>query len=149
MSYEQLTKGRYSAPGHEYHLTVCTDKRRAHFANTQVANTFCQTLQSLVAQKRITPLCWVLMPDHFHMLLRLSEAQELAKAMNQLKGLTARNCNLAMERQGSLWQRGYFDHALRSEEDRIALARYIVANPLRAGLVKRVGDYPYWDCVWL
>ena len=29
------------------------------------------------------------------------------------------------------------------------VARYIVANPLRAGLVERVGDYPYWDAVWL
>jgi hypothetical protein len=29
------------------------------------------------------------------------------------------------------------------------LARYIVANPLRAGLVEHLGDYPHWDAVWL
>jgi len=38
---------------------------------------------------------------------------------------------------------------MRKEEDLQALARYIVANPLRAGLVKRVGDYPHWDAMWL
>jgi len=29
------------------------------------------------------------------------------------------------------------------------MARYIVANPLRAGLVERIGDYPLWDATWL
>jgi putative transposase len=38
---------------------------------------------------------------------------------------------------------------LRDEDDVKDWARYIVANPVRAGLVKRVGDYPHWDAVWL
>ncbi|MNO00306.1 hypothetical protein D3C81_2201730 [compost metagenome] len=48
-----------------------------------------------------------------------------------------------------LWQRGFHDHALRREEDLAAVARYVVANPLRAKLVPRLGDYPHWDAVWL
>jgi putative transposase len=48
-----------------------------------------------------------------------------------------------------LWQPGYFDRALRKEDDRLAVARYLVANPLRAGIVQRIGDYPHWDSVWL
>ena len=43
----------------------------------------------------------------------------------------------------------HHDRALRRDEDLLAVARYIVANPLRAGLVRRVGDYPLWDAVWL
>ena len=31
----------------------------------------------------------------------------------------------------------------------IDVARYVIANPKRAGLVERVGDYPYWDAIWL
>jgi putative transposase len=38
---------------------------------------------------------------------------------------------------------------LRHEDDLAKLPRYIVANPLRAGLVERVGDYSHWDAVWL
>jgi hypothetical protein len=38
---------------------------------------------------------------------------------------------------------------VRSDEDVQAIARYIVANPIRAGLVKRVGDYPFWNAIWL
>ncbi|MFP3408382.1 transposase, partial [Pseudomonas sp. SIMBA_065] len=48
-----------------------------------------------------------------------------------------------------IWQPGYQDHALRREERLVHVARYIVANPLRAGLVKSVRDYPHWDAVWL
>ncbi len=43
----------------------------------------------------------------------------------------------------------FHDRAMRKEEDLKAAARYIVANPLRAGLVERCGDYPLWDAVWL
>lgn len=44
---------------------------------------------------------------------------------------------------------GIHDRGLRGEESLIEVARYIVANPLRAGLTDRIGDYPYWDSVWL
>jgi hypothetical protein len=48
-----------------------------------------------------------------------------------------------------LWQRGFHDHALRQDDDLAAAARYVIANPVRRGLVKRVADYPHWDAVWL
>ncbi|MGE8112423.1 transposase [Pseudomonas sp. NPDC086566] len=48
-----------------------------------------------------------------------------------------------------VWQSGYQDRALRREESMVHVARYIVANPLRAGLVRSVRDYPHWDAVWL
>jgi hypothetical protein len=48
-----------------------------------------------------------------------------------------------------VWERAYHDHALRREEDVVGLARYIVANPIRAGLATRVCDYPFWNAVWL
>jgi len=38
---------------------------------------------------------------------------------------------------------------LRNDEDLLDVARYVVANPVRAGLVPRVGDYPFWNAVWL
>ena len=40
------------------------------------------------------------------------------------------------------------ERALRRQDDLAAMARYIVANPLRAGLVDFLGDYPHWDCAW-
>jgi hypothetical protein len=48
-----------------------------------------------------------------------------------------------------LWQDGFHDHGIRREEDLRKVARYIVGNPLRAGLVDNILNYPYWDAVWL
>ncbi len=50
---------------------------------------------------------------------------------------------------GRIWQRGYHDHAIRYQESIKDIARYIVANPLRAGLVKSLRYYPYWNAMWL
>jgi hypothetical protein len=39
---------------------------------------------------------------------------------------------------------GFYDHVLRAEEDRAAVIRYLLENPIRAGLVRNLLEYPYW-----
>jgi putative transposase len=51
-------------------------------------------------------------------------------------------------RSGSVWLPGFHDHALRAEEATADVVRYIIENPVRAGLVKEVGAYPYWNMIW-
>jgi REP element-mobilizing transposase RayT len=93
-------------------------------------------------------LAWVLMPDHLHMLVAMTHV-ELPALVGGLKGRTARLLNASLGRSGRLWQRGFHDHALRVEEDIVSAARYIVANPLRARLVEKIGEYPFWDARWV
>ena len=88
------------------------------------------------------------MPDHIHVLLELRDTP-LQRVLNRLKSRSAVTLNREIGRGGRFWALGYYDHALRAEEDSQDIARYIVANPLRAGLVRRIGDYPYWNAVWL
>lgn len=57
--------------------------------------------------------------------------------------------NTYLGRQGPLWQKAFYDRAVRKDKDMRKIARYIVANPLRAGLVERIGDYPFWGAAWL
>ncbi len=66
-----------------------------------------------------------------------------------LKAFSARDIHREEGGCGPVWSRAYHDRALRRDEDILAVARYIIANPLRAGLVQRVGDYPYWNATWL
>lgn len=93
-------------------------------------------------QGKAETLCYVLMPDHLHWLMVLREG-DLPEAMRLLKGRSAHTIGL------ELWQANYYDHAVRQEEDLRKMARYMVANPLRAKLVKHIGDYPLWDAAWL
>lgn len=89
------------------------------------------------------------MPDHAHWLLQLGEAEGLEALVSRLKGASACQANATLSRHGAVWQRGFYDRALRSDEDMVVVARYIIANPLRSGLVERIGDYPYWNAAWL
>ena len=89
------------------------------------------------------------MPDHLHLLGQLRPGASLGAGVSRIKAIVAREVNNIRGASTALWARAYHDHAVRREEDILAAARYIVANPVRAGLVRSVRDYPYWDSVWL
>ena len=89
------------------------------------------------------------MPDHVHWLFQLVGQRELSALVKYVKSISARDINRLRGGKGRVWQAGYHDHAVRKEQSLVAIARYIILNPVRAGLVKRVGDYPYWDAVWV
>jgi REP element-mobilizing transposase RayT len=93
-------------------------------------------------------LAWVLMPDHFHLLVELGPGAHLATLMKSLKSVTALEVGRVIGRKG-IWQHGFHDHALRRSEDLRNAARYIVANPVRAGIVGSVARYPFWDAAWV
>jgi REP element-mobilizing transposase RayT len=95
-------------------------------------------------------LAFVVMPDHVHWLFVLGACVTLPGVVSAVKGTTAWRINSARGAIGErVWQGGYFDHAVRRDEEALTIARYIVANPLRAGLVATVGDYALWDACWL
>lgn len=94
-------------------------------------------------------LAFVVMPDHFHWLFALGERIALATLMKSVKSFSSRRIRWRLGDGGGVWQAGYHDHALRRDEEVVHVARYVVANPLRAGLVERLGDYPLWDTAFL
>jgi REP element-mobilizing transposase RayT len=95
-----------------------------------------------------TLLAWVLMPDHAHLLVVLGHGGRLPTLMKRIKNVTALEIGRVTGRS-TAWQHGYHDHALREDESLRAAARYVVANPVRAGLVASVADYPFWDAAWV
>ena len=149
MSWNDLRKGRFSQANGEYFITFTTDQRLPLFAQHDAAAGFCR---SILINENCTDnkwLAWVLMPDHFHGLLQINGQYSLSEIVKDLKGRSAAIINKQLNVRGKRWQPAYFDRALRKDQDRRAVARYIVANPLRAQLVERIGDYPYWNTVFL
>ena len=144
-----LRKGRHSQPGQVYILTSVTHRRRPVFVDFHLGRLVANAMRHHDLSGHTETLAYVVMPDHFHWLLSLGGIG-LPRLMASLKGYTARHIKARIDLGGGpLWQDGYHDHALRREENVRAVARYIVANPLRARLVERLGDYPLWDAVWL
>ncbi len=147
--HKALRKGRISIPGQAYLLTTTTLFRRPVFRDFNAARAVASahTMKWLWRDSQV--LAWVLMPDHWHGLIVLGQNDELHKLMGRFKMATSKNVHERYKINGNLWGKGYHDHALRTDEALRDAGRYLVANPIRAGLVDHIGMYPYWDAVWL
>jgi len=144
-----LRKGRASVCSTAYLITTTSENRQPLFTHFPAACAAARCFEDSSLLRESQMLAWVLMPDHAHWLLQLGEKDNLGEVIGRLKSASSRNANRALNRTGPLWSKAFHDHALREEEDLQTVARYIVANPLRAGLVARIGDYPFWNAVWL
>jgi REP element-mobilizing transposase RayT len=144
----RLRAGRYSQSGQIYLLTAVTRNREPLFTDCRTGRFLVRQFQQAHTDDLADSLAWVVMPDHFHWLVELKNST-LPALMLAIKSHCARAINAHLGRTGSLWQKGFHDRAIRYDEDLLAAARYIIANPIRAGLVSRVHDYPLWDAKWL
>ena len=143
-----LRRGRCSEPGRFYMLTTVTRNRRPLFLNFQYARIVIRNLRMAEQENSCHSLAWVVMPDHVHWLIELKEIT-LSTLMRRFKARSSHGLRKTGSITAPVWQAGYHDRALRRDEDVVKAARYIVANPLRAGLVNRIADYPHWDAIWI
>lgn len=150
---KNLRKGRFSQAGGICLLTFVTAGRQAWFADWRVGRLVVASMRRAHEQEQAESLAFVVMPDHAHWLVSLGKA-DLAGLMRDVKS----HCGFHVKKYlvesrfanpKHIWQEGYHDHALRHEENLIDVARYLVMNPVRAGLVKSVREYPLWDAKWL
>jgi REP element-mobilizing transposase RayT len=81
------------------------------------------------------------MRDHVHLLIGLGAKADLSAVMRLFKGRTSP----LLRSYGLSWERGYFDHKMRTDEDLLPVFRYVFLNPYRAGLVHEGQKWPgYW-----
>lgn len=158
MGYDALRKGRCSEINRAYFVTTVTHEREVLFSDFNSARIVINVMKQLDSDGYVHSLSWVLMPDYLHWLFQLGSSGKsgsnkfeptLSSVMKRLKAVSALALNQYLNRQGSLWQKAFYDHGLRDGENIQQVARYIVANPLRAGLVENIGNYPHWDAVWM
>lgn len=144
----RLRLGRFSEPGRLYLLTTVTRNRNP-------------TLQTLVLRQGRDPAIATHRYAPSVPKPRLgTDARSPARAnharprsLGELMREFKSRSSCALYRQGAehqqTWQPGFHDRALRRDEQVRRVARYIIAIPIRAGLVRRVSDYSHWDCVRL
>ena len=148
MTSPRLAKGRQSEIGAAYAVTFATHGRSPLLVQANAVRHVIAEFQLSDNEGLSRTYAWVVMPDHVHWLLGL-RAMALSSCVRRFKSRSARAINLALGTAGSVWQAGFFDHRVRGEDDLRAQARYILLNPVRAGLVGSARDYPYWGCRWL
>jgi len=127
---------------HLYSLTICTRARARVFVTSDAVLPVVSQLLHVACVERFSVVAYCVMPDHLHILTGgNSPTSNLARFVRTFKQRTSFEWK---QRTGdTLWQRSYFDRVLRSEEDVIGVVRYLLENPVRAGLVQRPEDYAY------
>ncbi len=145
----QLRKNRVSMPFHYYSVTTVTHVRNSLFTSFDIAKIAIRNLYLMDERQDTKTVCFVAMPDHIHWLFQLQDKLTLSETLAQFKGRSARAIKVFDRTIEKVWQDDYFEHCIRNEDDLLKQARYIVANPLRAQLVESIGQYPFWNCVYL
>ena len=148
MGASRLRKGRHSVSGQIYSITFSTKDRRP-ILNFLSVSPMAAVFTGGDFLRGSELLAWVFMPDHVHLLVQLGNQESLSDFVRRFKIETARSINRHYQSQGVVWSRGFYDRAVRNEDDLTAIARYIVLNPVRAGLVESVRQYCLWDAVWV
>ena len=145
----QLRLGRQSISKQIYHISTATKNRIPILGDLQCGRTIVHAFAHETCRNNISILASAILPDPFPRFMQLPDPPYLPPPRRPVKSLSARAINRLAKTRGSIWQRGFFDRGIRSNEDLVAVARYIIANPLRAGIVDDIGQYSLWDAVWV
>jgi len=122
--------------------TACTRNRAHIFANALHVERAARVLVEEAARWTCDLAVYLFMPDHVHLVLQGSrEDSDTYRAMWSFKQKTGYLFSKAG--LGIVWQKDFYDHILRTENDLSNHLRYILENPVRKGLAGRWQDYPF------
>ncbi len=122
----------------DYFVTLCAEPRgQNHFCHPAIGTTLLDSIAFY--NEKQTWFCHlaVLMPDHIHLLVAFPPDKTLSQAIGLWRQYLSRNHKI-------VWQHNFFEHRLRNEENIEQKADYILQNPVRAGLIERAQDWPYF-----
>jgi putative transposase len=125
-----------------YFVTFCSYRKRRYLATNAVHDALLRFGERAYAEHNVAVGRYVIMPDHIHLFVGGDAGFDLSSWFRLLKPYLGK----AVVRQASedpIWQRGFFDHVLRSDESYAEKWNYVRENPVRAGLVKAAEDWPY------
>jgi putative transposase len=127
---------------YRYFLTFCTANRHPHFVDSQHVDVVLGQVLRAAVDTDFAIVAYCFMPDHVHLLIEArSEASDCLRFIKRAKQFSGYHFR---QRFGlPLWQRYGYEHVLRDDEETLGIARYILENPLRAGLVGSIEQYPF------
>ena len=130
---------RLFIPGATYFFTVTLQDRRSALLIEQI-ELLRRSVRIVRDQLPFTIEAWVVLPEHLHCLWTLPEGDsDFPARWHRIK----RRFSSGLWNRGVIWQRGYWEHAIRDERDFAAHMDYIHFNPIKHGLVAHPADWPY------
>ncbi len=129
---------RIEYPGALYHVTSRGNKRQDIFSNDNDRGIFLHVLSTLTETHNWICHAYCLMDNHYHLLIETVEAN-LSIGMRDLNGIYTQQYNKVHDSVGHLLQGRYHAYVIEKESYLLQVARYVVLNPVRAGMVGHHG----------
>jgi putative transposase len=133
---------RLQAHGATYHVTCRGNRRHDIFTDAHDRFRFLQLVEDNVWRLGWDYHCYCLMTNHYHLLVRTPEP-DLSRGMHRLNGVYAKWFNRRHGYTGHLFERRFTSVVLEGDAHLLELTRYIVLNPVRAGLAVAAGDWKW------
>lgn len=133
---------RLEYPGAVYHITSRGNNRQNIFRDAADRRNFLERMSKVGSRFGWVYYAYCLMGNHYHLVLETRLAN-LARGMAYLNGGYAMRFNARHQRVGHLFQSRYKVLLVQRETYLLTVLRYTVMNPVRAGICKHPGDYPY------
>ena len=147
---------RARTEGGTYFFTVVTYRRQKIFIEEEVVNQLREVIAVVKQNRPFVIDAWVLLPDHMHCIWTLPEGDnDYSTRMGMIKSQFTMRVKNKMERpewlteskqkhrESTIWQRRFWEHEIKDEQDFIRHVDYVHFNPVKHGLVKAVSDWPY------
>lgn len=134
---------RLSVAGYPHHVIQRGNNRQAIFLNDADRRRMLELLEQNAAQFEVAVHAYVLMDNHFHLLLTPRTGDGLSRMMQAVGRRYVRYFNDSHGRTGTLWEGRYRSTLIETERYLLACMAYIDLNPVRAGLVAQACDYPW------
>jgi len=126
-----------------YIITAAT-LNHAHLLSRETAKTLVSdTLKELIIEFGITLRAWVILNNHYHLLLRVRVGKDLPRFFGRLHGSTSRQINLWDAATGRQVWHNYWDTCIRNEYDLWTRFSYVHNNPVKHGYVQRPEDWGF------
>lgn len=130
-------------PGGTYFVTTDTWQRRELFPKSPIAEIVEAKLFEYREKGFYLVHRYVVMPDHFHIILTPGATTTLEKAMGLIKGGSSFDIGKAVAMRFPVWHEGFAEHLIRDQDDYETHVRYIDSNPVKAGLTREPGEFPH------
>jgi putative transposase len=147
---------RAKAPGGTFFFTVVTHRRRKILTRPESREILRVVLAEVRREHPFAIDAWVLLPDHLHCLWTLPEGDnDFSRRWGLIKARFSQKARSWFHQEGwmtdsrerhresAIWQRRFWEHQIRDEDDLQKHFDYIHWNPVKHGLVSRAGDWPY------
>jgi REP element-mobilizing transposase RayT len=146
---ETLRRGRWSQRGCTYFVTACTENRGVGLHAASLAPTLRKEIIACERDGHWRVLGAVIMPEHLHLLVKLTGELPLSRIVARVKMKT----RVALWQHGLRWQGNFYEHRLRDGDPVKEVLWYLLLNPYQAGLVAVAETYPwFWlhpdEAVW-